>query len=251
MRPIPTVTILAAAFAGILPASAAPGETEAREEIRRTVHLSPGAEIRATGIAGPVSIETIEGDTAEVHIVRSARTQAELDCYRTEVDSSPERLSIEHVQFSDRPGCDSIRSSQQVRLRVPRRVDVHLSTIAGRVDIGRVDGLVRLDSIAGPVALSGVGAARLDALAGGLSLADARPGAQGIHVSSVVGPIEVSFARNADADVHVTSVSGTVESLSPRGRFTGKDGNFRLRNGDGGPELSISSVMGPVRLRAD
>jgi len=249
MRPIPLATILAAALA--VPASAAPAATEEREEIRQTVHLSPGAEIRAIGIAGPVSIETIDGDTAEVHIVRSARTQAELDCYRTAVESTPDRLSIEHVQFSDRPGCDSINSSQQVRLRVPRRVDVHLSTIAGSVDIGAVDGLVRLDSIAGPVALTGVGAARLDALAGGVSLVDARPGERGIQVSSVVGPVDVHFARGADADVEVSSVIGKVDGPSAPAKLTGAAGDYRLRIGEGGPNVSISSIMGSVRVRRD
>jgi hypothetical protein len=186
-----------------------------------------------------------------VRIVRSARTQAELDCYRTAVDSSAGRLTIEHVQFSDRRGCDSIRSSQEVRLRVPRRVDVRLSTIAGRVDIGAVDGMISLDSIAGPVTLTGVAAAEVDALAGGLRISEARPGARGIRVSSVVGPVDFSFARNADADVQVSSVVGKVESRSPRTRFDGGDGGYRLRIGAGGPAVSISSVMGPVRLRQD
>jgi hypothetical protein len=255
MRLIPIATVAAAALAAALaglPASAAPAGTEYRDEIRRTIHLSPGAEIRAAGIAGPVSIETFDGGgEAEIHVVRTARSQAELDCYRTAVESSASRISIEHVQFSKQLGCDSINASQQVRLRVPRGVDVHLSTIAGRVDIGRVDGLVRLDSIAGPVALSGVSAARLDALAGGLSLADARPGARGIHVSSVVGPVELAFARNADADVRLTSVIGNVESQSPRGQFKGEGSDFHLRVGRGGPDVSVSSVMGPVRLRAE
>jgi hypothetical protein len=251
MRLVSPAALAVAATLALLPAHAKPGEESAREEIERSFRLAPGATIRAVGIGGPVTIETIAGDTAEVRIVRSARTQRELDCYRTAVDATLDRLAIEHVQFSDRPGCDSIRSNQDVRLGVPRDVNVELSTIAGRVDIGAVAGMIRLDSIAGPVVLTGVEAAQVDSLAGGLSITGARPGARGIHVSSVVGPVELSFARNADADVRISSVVGKVQSPSPGARSSGENGDYRLRIGAGGPAVSISSVMGPVRLRDD
>lgn len=148
---LPTALLAAALL--IHPHPVAPGATEAREEINRSHRLAPGAEIRVKGVAGGVTIETIEGDTAQLRIVRSARTQAELDCYRTDVETSATRISIEHVQ-SDRAGCRSINAHQEVRLRVPRRADVHLSSIAGDVEIGAVDGFVWLDSIAGAVKLT-------------------------------------------------------------------------------------------------
>lgn len=248
MRLKSTATLTLAACLALCPAHAKPGDDSAREEIERSVRLAPGATIRAVGIGGPVTIETMDGDTAEIRIVRSARTQRELDCYRTAVDSTSARLTIEHVQFTDRPGCDSIRSSQDVRLRVPRNVNVYLSTIAGRVEVGAVDGMIRLDSIAGPVVLTGVESAQVDALAGGLSITGARPGARGIHVSSVVGPVDLSFARNADADVRISSVVGKVQRTSSGAELSGDHGDYRLRIGAGGPAVSISSIMGPVRL---
>src|SRR5215468_9410589 len=45
------------------------------EEIRREYKLSPGASVEVSNINGPVEIETADTDKAEVHIVRSARTQ--------------------------------------------------------------------------------------------------------------------------------------------------------------------------------
>ncbi|HEX9931989.1 MAG TPA: hypothetical protein VGB08_04030 [Allosphingosinicella sp.] len=246
---LPTATILTAAAFLLHPHAAAPDGTHVREEINRSHRLVAGAEVRVSGVAGGVTIETIDGDTAELRIVRSARTQAELDCYRTAVETSESRISIENVQSSDRAGCRNINGYQEVRLRLPRRTDVRLSSIAGNVEIGALGGFVRLDSIAGTVSLAGTAGAELTSIAGGLSVTDARPGARGIRIESIVGPVDLSFARNADADVHVSSVNGRVESVSPRLRTTGEDGDFHLKIGAGGPAVTISSVMGPVRLR--
>ncbi len=223
----------------------------AREEIHRSFRLEPGARISVEGIAGPVSITTGAGDTAEVHVVRMARTQRELDCYRTVVTGGGEALSVEHVQDSDRAGCDSIRSRQEVRLVVPRSVNIELSTIAGRVDIGPVDGKVSLDSIAGHAALAGARSADIDSLAGGLSMSLTPLAAAGVRVSSVVGPVDLTFQRGVDADVRVDSVMGSVRGVPAEldGRLIEEDGEYRLRVGSGGPSVRLSSVVGPVRLR--
>lgn len=232
-------------------ASAARAELAEREEIHETFRLEPGARVRVTGIAGPVSVETAAGDTAQVHIVRMAATRRELDCYRTAVAGGGGALSVEHVQDSRRPGCDSIRSRQEVRLILPRSVDVELSTIAGRVDIAAVDGLVRLDSIAGHVTIAGARSAEMSSLAGGLAMTLHPLAAAGVRVSSVVGGVDLTFPRGVDADVRLDSVMGSVRGVPGEldRRLVEEDGEYRLRVGAGGPAVRLSSVVGPVRLR--
>lgn len=46
-----------------------------RDEINQTYQLSAGARVEVRGINGTVDIETSSGNTAEVHIVRSARSR--------------------------------------------------------------------------------------------------------------------------------------------------------------------------------
>jgi hypothetical protein len=152
---------------------------------------------------------------------------------------------IEHVQFSERPGCNSIRSHQIVRLRVPRSANLHLSTIAGRVDVGPIDGLLKLDAIAGHATVTGARSAQISSLAQGLTLTLARVSPAGIHVSSVVGGAEFRFRPEAKAHVRVSSLQGKVESDWPA---QGPD-SHAYQIGSGGPAVSISSVIGPVRLR--
>lgn len=250
--------ILLVALCALLPSAsaaahdgAAATEMTAREEIHRTFELERGARIRVDGIAGPVSIETTDGGSAQVHILRMAATRRELDCYRTAVTGGGGSLTIEHVQEIKRRGCDGIRSRQEVRLVVPRSVDIDLSTIAGRVDIGPVDGRVSLDSIAGRVTVVGARSAEMSSLAGGLAMTLRPLAAAGVRVSSVVGPVDLTFAQGVDADVRLDSVMGSVRGVPAEldSRLVEEDGEYRLRVGTGGPAVRLSSVVGPVRLR--
>src|SRR3712207_4589836 len=70
----------------------------AREEINQHYDLAPGARVSVTGVAGPVTVETGSGNRVEIHILRMAESQRELDCYQTEVRASRSSVEIEHVQ---------------------------------------------------------------------------------------------------------------------------------------------------------
>jgi hypothetical protein len=217
----------------------------AREDLRQSFQLGSGASVTVRGISGPVTVETVQGSIAEVNVVRMAATERELGCYRTEISRNAGGIVIKHIQFSDRPGCNSIRSHQIVRLKVPRFANLHLSTIAGRIDVGPTDGLLKLDAIAGHATIAGARSAQISPLAQGLTLTLARLGPAGIQISSVVGGAELRFGPEAKAHVRVSSIQGKVESDWPA---RGSD-SHAYQIGSGGPAVSISSVIGPVRLR--
>jgi hypothetical protein len=258
---LPTIVIAAVAAIALLPAAAhvarGPGTADqraaealpARAELNQSFRLDPRALVSVTGIAGPVTVTTGDGDRAEVHIVRLAATERELQCYRTEVHGGGARLTIEHVQDSDRRGCVSIRSRQEVRLVLPRNVDLSLSTIAGAVEIAPIDGRLRLDSIAGHASVAGVRSADLSSLADGLSITFGTLDARGVAISSVVGAVDLNFRPDANADVTVSSVQGNVRSNSAAQRpFRFEDGEASVRIGAGGPPVSVSAVVGEVAL---
>jgi len=218
----------------------------ARQEIRERFELGGSPSVTVRGIAGPVTVVSGPGSAVEVDIVRTAASERELQCYRTDVTRTSASLVVEHVQYSSRPGCNSIRSRQSLRLRIPRSANLYLSTIGGRVDVAGVEGLVRMDSIAGRVTAAGVRAADLSSIAGGLSLTLAPLGSRGVSLSSIVGGVELNFPRSANADVRISSVQGNVASDWP-GRSGSERQSYRL--GSGGPNVSISSVIGEVRIR--
>jgi hypothetical protein len=51
-----------------------------RNEIHRQFRLAPNTTVKVSTIAGPVEIDTTAGELAEISIVSSAETQADLNC---------------------------------------------------------------------------------------------------------------------------------------------------------------------------
>ena len=257
MRPILTPILSAAALAAAFVAASAGGADTGRrgdrdaamtvrDEFSQTYELTAHAQVRIEGIAGPVTIETGDFARAELHVVRMAATQRELDCYRTQVSASRSSLTIEHVQDRNRDGCDSIRSRQEVRLRLPRSISIDLESIAGAVEIGATDGMVRLSSIAGRTTLARVRTADINSIAGRLTMGLAPVGQEGVEVSSVAGGVELNVEPGVDADVRVDSVIGGISGFED---VEGDAGTYRARIGQGGGRVSLSSIVGSVRLR--
>lgn len=219
-----------------------------REEINKSFPLDANARVEVAGIAGPVNIETTDGNTAQVHIVRMAQTQRELQCYETLVKSAANSLSVRHNQFSQRAGCSSIRSRQEVTLRLPRTVELDLSYIGGEVNIGVIEGVVRLSSIAGRAVVTQAQAAEINSLAKGLSLTLARVSDRGIRIRSVVGLVELNLARDINTDLRFDNIIGDVRSASNDLAVTRSGGTYRVRAGSGGALVSVSGINGGVRL---
>lgn len=224
------------------------GAMAAQEVIDREIRLEPGAEVSVEGIAGPVTVETGDGDSARIHIVRTARTERELACYRTEISGGGARLAIAHNQFVDQDGCNSIRAHQEVRLTLPRTVNLRLETIAGDVDLAAIEGALTLESIAGHVRARGARSANLSSLADGLELTVGALDQGGIDISSVAGPARIDFAPGANAEVSVSSVQGEVRASKHSLSLRNAGGPFTMTIGDGGAPVSISSVAGDVEL---
>lgn len=249
IRSILTSVAFAATLSG--PAAAESGQRSdvtpmtAREEIDRNYELAPNSTVRVEGIAGPVAVETGDFARAELHVVRLAASQRELDCYRTQISASRDRLTVEHVQERSED-CNNIRARQEVRLRLPRSVSIEMESIAGAVEIGAVDGRLRLNNIAGRATLAGVRSADISSIAGRLTLGLAPIGAEGVEVSSVAGPIELSAGPGVDADVEVSSIMGSVRGFS---ELEGNSSGYRARIGRGGARVSLSSIVGSVTLR--
>ena len=260
MLPTPRQATTVAAIAATLLIAAGPAyggsqtnnsnSMAVREVIDRSVALSPGAEVSLESIAGPVTIETGGNDTAQFHIIRGGATARDLACYKTQVDASASRLRIYHIQDKSRE-CRNIRSRQEVRLILPRSVNLSMSSVAGDVDIAPIDGRLELSSIAGQVHAHGVRQADLSSIAGGLQLDLGQLDTRGIQVSSVVGPTQIRFAPGANADVRVDSVIGNVTSATPAIAIGYHSGSAVARVGAGGVPVSVSSVVGSVTLQGN
>jgi len=217
-----------------------------RKEIHRQYQLAPNTTVEISTIAGPVEIETISGQSAEVNIINSAETQADLDCLDTPIEQTSGKLVIHSKTL-----CKISRVSQQVMLKLPRNINLDLQQIAGHVRItGPTEGMVRLESIAGHVSTGSLQSAEMSSLAQGLSIEIKQLGERGLRLSSIVGGIELALSNNLNAQFAASSIIGNVLSDIPNVKVS-TDGrsDFEAQIGSGGPSISISSVRGGIRLR--
>ena len=219
-----------------------------RDEINQTYELSPGAHVEVRGINGTVDIETSNGSTAEVHIVRSARSREELNYRKIIVEHSANNLVIRPEKENER-GDRNVR--QRVMLRLPRQVDLTVSGVNGKTTVGEIDGPVRLSGINGSVEVGqAVGYSDISGINGRVRINIARLSDRGINVSGVNGGVELRFSEDLNADLEVSGINGSVNTdvanVTVVGKFSRQ--NFRAKIGAGGTPITVKGVNGAVRL---
>ena len=284
-----SVTMLAcgAPRAGNTMETAQRRDFQERDEINQTFQLAPGARVDVSSIRGPVEIVSGDTATAEVRIVRSARTRADLEYHKIEVAQTGNGLVVRGVQEPEDRRHENIQVNHHVMLKLPRRIDLsvksvsgslkvgdvdgqmHVSSISGSANIGNVGGKLQVSSVSGSLEIGNVGAdARVNSISGNLGLGQVNGSLdvssvsgglnatlvslspQGIHIRSVSGSIELGFKSEVNADFKADSISGQVHFDMPNvTRDTEeKSHNVRARIGAGGTPISITSVSGNIRL---
>ena len=258
-----------------------------RDEFNQTYQLAPGARVEVSSIRGHVKITNADSATAQVQIIRSARTRADLEYHKIEIVHADNSLVVRGVQEPEHRREQNVQVNHQVILKLPRRIDLsvssvsgslkvgdvdgqtHVSSISGSANIGNVGGKLQVSSVSGSLTVGNVGAeARVTSISGNLRLGQVNgsldvssvSGAlnatlvslspHGIHIKSVSGSVEIAFKSEVNADFKADSISGEVFLDVPNVTRDSevKFPNVRARIGAGGTPITISSVSGNIRL---
>jgi hypothetical protein len=269
------------------PDTAQRSDFKERDEINQTYQLPAGARVEVSSIRGPVEITTGDTATAEVRIIRSARTRADLEYHKIEVEQSGNSLVVRGLQEPEQRRHQNIQVNHHVILKLPRRVDLAVSSISGSIKVGDIDGQtnvssfsgsaefgnvggkLRVSSISGSLEIGNVGAdARVTSISGNVGLGQVTGSldvssvsgglnatlvslsAEGIHIRSVSGSVEIGFKSDVNADFEANHVSGQVHLDVPNVTRDSEENssNVRARIGTGGTPITISSVSGNIRL---
>ncbi|HEU4386363.1 MAG TPA: hypothetical protein VFV34_01110 [Blastocatellia bacterium] len=223
-----------------------------KDEINQTYTLSPGAKVTINDIAGPVEIETWEGGTAEVHIVRSARTREELDQKKILIEQTESSLRIFTEPQHHRDRWDRVQVRQRVTLKLPRRVSLKVNDIAGHVRVGEIFGDLNINDVAGSLEVAQVnGSPHINDIAGSVKVSVGELGSEGLRINDIAGRLEVIIASGMNADLDVSDVSGHIGVDVPNAMVVGKIDRERYRGklGNGGPPIVISDIAGSVTVR--
>jgi DUF4097 and DUF4098 domain-containing protein YvlB len=240
-----------------------------RDEINQTYQLPAGARVEVSSIRGPVEITTGDSATAEVRIIRSARTRADLEYHKIEVEQSGNSLVVRGIQEPEQRRHQNIQVDHHVILKLPRRIDLAVSSVSGWIKVGDVGGKLQVTSISGSLKLGNVGAdARVTSISGSVDLGQVTGSLEvtsvsgglnatlvslspeGIHIKSISGSVEIGFKSDVNADFNAEHVSGQVSLDMPNVTRDSeeKSSSVRARIGAGGTPITISSVSGNIRL---
>jgi DUF4097 and DUF4098 domain-containing protein YvlB len=258
-----------------------------RDEFNQTYQLPAGARVEVSSIRGPVEITTGDSATAEVRIIRSARMRADLEYHKIEVEQSGNSLVVRGIQEPEQRRHQNIQVDHHVILKLPRRIDLAVSSVSGWIKVGDIDGQTNVSSISGSARFGDVGGKlQVTSISGSLKLgnvgADARVTSisgsvdlgqvtgslevtsvsgglnatlvslspEGIHIKSISGSVEIGFKSDVNADFSAEHVSGQVSLDMPNVTRDSeeKSSSVRARIGAGGTPITISSVSGNIRL---
>ena len=235
------------------------------EALRQSWTLAPGAQVKVKDIAGPVTIETHDDNTAEVYAERAATRRAVFSelplkaTYRAATADLPETLSLDNTAWQKQTTRSGLRRllglerapefRERVVVKLPRRVNLLISKIHGNLDIGALDGIVRILDVEGNVQLAKATEARqLGGIEGALEATLVRLGKE-LHVGDVNGPVKLHFLEEPNTHIRGTFVLGTVNAQLPGFRVTEKRFlRFQGENGTGASLITFFNIHDAVTL---
>jgi len=232
---------------------ASDGQGDAREEIRKSFELQPGARVEVQGINGKVDIQTSDTKTAEVYVLRTASSKDSLNLREVTVEQTATGLLVKsrQVRHGFWEHLFGTNPKEEVTIKAPRQIALALKGINGRVTTGDIEGSIEAKGINGRVELGQFNnSAEINGINGDVSLIVARLGSEGLHVGGVNGAIELRLAAGLNADLSAHGMNGSVRSELPdvsvdKNEFGSR---YSARIGSGGAPIEISGVNGNVRL---
>jgi DUF4097 and DUF4098 domain-containing protein YvlB len=219
-----------------------------QEEVKRSFQLSPGATVEVSTIYGAVDIETTNTDTAEIHIIRYARNRADFSSRKINIEQTSNSLAVRGERDLSQ---ERAKVKHRVTLKLPRRVSLFVEKVNARVNIGEIDGAVRLERINGAVRIAqAAGYAEVSNINGSFTMTITRLGERGVRAEDINGAVELRFTDDLDANLNVIEFNGSVNSELPNTSVIEKKRNeiFAARIGAGGTPISLKSVNGGIRL---
>ena len=239
-------------------ASSEDSQDDARDEIRKSFNLQPGARVEVQGINGSVDVQTSDTKTAEVYVLRTAKDRDSLGRREVTIEQTANGLLIKGKQARHAGFWDHLfgrNPNEQVTIKAPRQIALALNGVNGRVTSGDIDGPLEVTGANGKIELGQTSSSvEISGVNGRISVGLKSLDDRGVRVSGVNGGVELRLASGLNADLTAKGMNGNVRSEISEVTVNKEDfgRNYSARIGSGGAPITISGVNGNVRLtRAD
>jgi hypothetical protein len=223
------------------------------DQVNKTVTLAPGSNVRISGINGRVNVESGEGDKAEINVSIKASSQEALERRPLIIERTANSLVIktEDDREGRRWGRDSGWVRHEVRVKLPRNVNLKVSGVNGGVNVGDIAGSVNVSGVNGRVEVAHAGTStELSGINGHTSISLDGIGERGLRVSGINGGVSIGLPAEINANVDVNGINGGIDSdlsISVIGEM--KRGQLKGTLGAGGPSIHVSGINGGVNLK--
>jgi hypothetical protein len=228
------------------------GASERR--INESYELADGAHVDVHGINGPVTIESVDGNTAEVQVTSTAGSMSDLKQSQIIVEHTDSSLVVRGKGGNGWGLWKWLRGGGEVRhnvvLKLPRRVELAARGTNGKLTIGEMEGSVEVSGVNGRVEIGGTrGFAEISGVNGGVALTVLELGEKGLKVNGINGRVELRLGRDVNADLNINGVNGQMTIEAPNVEVQEQKRNkLRARIGKGGAGIKVNGINGGVRL---
>lgn len=225
---------------------------DSREEIRKSFELAPGARVEISSINGSVNIETTDGKSAEVHVLRTGASAEALARRKVVVEGDANSLKIrgEKVDVGFFSRFFGSNSWEKVTVKLPRQVDLITKGVNGSVVVGDLDGPVEVRGVNGRVQIAGTtGTAAFRGVNGNIVVGLKQLNPEGVTISGINGNIELRLSQDLNAYLEAKGMNGSVRSEIP-GVTVEKEkrGRYWAQIGSGGNAINAKGINGNIRL---
>ncbi|HEY0099267.1 MAG TPA: hypothetical protein VGB76_09990 [Pyrinomonadaceae bacterium] len=233
-------------------AAAAHGSNERR--INDSYELADGARVEVSGINGPVSIEAVEGNTAEISVTSTAGNMSDLNASQITVEHTETSLVVRGKGSNGTGFWKWLRGGSDARhnvtLKLPRRVELTTRGTNGNVTIGEMEGPVQVSGVNGRVEVGGArGFAEVNGVNGGVALTITELSKDGAKVNGINGVVELRLGSDVNADLNLNGVNGQITVEAPNVEVQEqKRSKLRARVGTGGANIKANGINGGVRI---
>ncbi len=224
-----------------------------RDEVRKSFELQPGARIEVAGINGKVDVQTSETKTAEVYVLRTAKSQDGLNRREVTIEQTATGLIVKgrQVRHGFWEHLFGSKASEDVIIKAPRQIALAIKGVNGRVTTGDIDGVLEAKGINGHVDLGQTAeSAEISGINGNVSVSFIKLGDRGARLNGINGGIEVKLGGDLNADLIAKGMNGSLRSEVANVTVNkGEYGSgYSARIGNGGIPITISGINGNIRL---
>src|SRR2546423_3093528 len=230
-------------------------QSEARDEIRKSFQLQPGARVEVRDINGSVEVQTSDTKTAEVYVLRTGNSREALNRREIIVEQVTSGLVVRGQQSRRLGFWEHLFGhppNEQVTIKAPRQIALTLTGVNGRVSSGDIEGALELRGVNGKVEL---GQARtsiqISGVNGNIGVGMKQLGDGGARLSGVNGNIELRLSKDLNADLTARGMNGKLRSDIPEVNVEKDDhgSRYAAHIGNGGAPITVNGIKGNGRLK--